>query len=407
MKGLYERYKSIDMTLREFCDTGRIAEFPNAMGRKLMWLLASSVLGKDIDLGSLKDSIPVPRKKVELGNIDEIMTFSNDVNFYSKEYPELSFSEIDFAYRSDVVPDRVVSDIKGKYWSVSTWENSLMFCCEGDMEYFHDFLAGYQEKEDVRLTDEDFDEFREILSAYVSLFLPKCIVNDMVDYLLECKRDIFFAQPYEEHPEIEVFKDDFEYTIIEDMVFFLRFGYEDKKNPKTAELSKSMCIRGFRERFDLSEAEMSDKDVFECFKSLYDQPLMVEFLDMSYSFPVEYAILKSKSLGFILYNSCKDRDGFLKGLSKELQYQLREFLDILSEEEAVFPYEHLSAVSNGVDIYLSEQIYVCGMYTSLVYDNCNREVDTCGNFIAPSLQDLYLLEWADRLYDRILKEKGE
>lgn len=170
---------------------------------------------------------------------------------------------------------------------------------------------------------------------------------------------------------------------------------------RSGELSKEMCIRGFREQFHLEE-EISDEEVLACFKALYDQPLMVNMATAEGG-TFEYAILKSKSLGFLLSN--RDNQEFWDSLSDEVQEDLGQFYKLVPEDNVIFPYIHTTN-SVAADVYYSDTIYICGMYTSGMYlsgrDGWNQNFETGGCLVLPSLADMTLLRWADMLYDTIL-----
>lgn len=397
LKGLckdFQTARRIQLGFSELFDGTLSSEIAiEAICLKLLWVLLARLTGYDIDLKRLDNVVIVPSKRFSLKDTSSI---TRTVDSMRKKCPSLDWDESQW-FRSEFMSDGFLESIRGKYWSISTWENSVGFTSDMVFYHFTDFFEKLKEDGEGIVTPENYEIFKSLLFGFISDFLPDEIVEDVVEYLLSKKRELFFESPYKDNPQLEVYKENFEFDTAETVVNFLRFP-EAEHDPEVNKKSMGASVKGFRKRFSLGQ-EMSDSEVYLCFKALYDQPLMVEFCDMTYCRPVEYSILKSQSLGFFICHKNDWKDCF--NLPEELQTELTSFYSMLPDSDIVFPYAHVNS-RQVCDIYFTERIYICGLYTS-IFSSEGYGPDIGGNLLKPSLSDFMLLKWSDELYDAIQK----
>lgn len=354
---------------------------PISLWRKLFWYFALTETGCHKLFSKLDDICLFPKKKVRkirsiYDTIPRALQAQEGVSVYSAT---------DMYCRSDYLSDAFIAGFKGKYWEVTTWESDGYYSSEADLDsyFFEEFFSLYPDR--VK-TEENYPIFTAHLYDFLGCFLPNEISSLVLEHLEEHTASFLDIG---DDGKVK-YCQDFTYDVLEEVVSFLRFG--KTKNSRQAAVSVMRAVYNFPE-------SIADEELIRIVKKFYDQPLCVNFNDSCYCGIVEYTILKSFSLGFLLTQKETYREkGYTETLCAELEEFYKEF-DKLGE--VVFPY--LKYGRCDVDVYFSENIYAAGCYPK-TGDSFGQDENV--ELTVPSLPDIVLLQWADELYDKC-HGKGE
>ena len=370
---------------------------------KLISVLAFSMLGngRNNPLSDLDDIIPVPDNR--MGKYRFLTT--SDVVACAEKLGEqcCSLLDSDVYYRSDYLPDRFIEQFRGTYWNVQAEENSLGLCSDGD-PIAQEFLNEFFYEEVQYATEENMEVFFDTMKRYLSMFIGDEACEEAAQFLISKHRGIYIDTDADGK---DFFKNDayeFEYETLNALVDHMRFS----------SAGKGILLSTAKSAYAFS-AELTDEEILDVVEKLSDQPAMVQFNNLSETGPLDYVILQSKSLGFLLWNEKVYKEKF-SFLPKRYMEELTQFYSVLPKSGVIFPYHHFANARPSV--YLSEKIYIVGLYAA-TGNLVPYASDAEGCLSTPCLKDIVLLQWADKLYETIkrtekrcrkkqhVKKKGE
>lgn len=380
MKELYEKVKRLEEKLEpliyDYC-------IGSLYFKKLVWHLASVIMGQDFNFADMEGLVLLPESKVLLNN-DNLSSVSDKVEGTFDDAHDLAPG---YMLESGHV---IMGKFHGEHWGMVNVPDSNLFSGDMDFNYFDDFFE--ELGDDYTVTDQNLSDWKSQLYWLLSDFFPEIDVELLTEVLLEKHEDLFF-ETIEEGQKL--YKTDFECNAVEKACLLLRFKWQEDEHMRKCILCGLKSYDTYGEVF----SDMSDEEILSCYDSLCHQPLMVNAWDITYTPSIPgYALFFSTSHMVLK----KISENELRELPDKLRKDIMQYQDAIKEHGILFPFIHNEELS-----YYEGEKYIAGACSSFTEYACTYDLEVETNLSLPSLSDLVLIRWADALYNEYMTYKGQ